>query len=373
MARSSRSGVLPSILFFFSYNAVRFGSPFESGYALATLPPFLEQQRELGLFSTRPHPDEPRLPVHPPAEAPITATFPFFQPDGLGMSIFITSPGLLYAVRAPTGARAGPGGSPAAAVAVLIPTLLYYGGGWLQYGYRYALDSIPFVIALCGVAAATRGTRIGIGLAASLIVFGVVVMFVGGLLGIWHLTAVVDRGTAAASSVPIVDPAAIFVLSGAAGLIVRGRLVAPARPRLRQHDPGGVGDPDRVLRRDGDRQRSSAAGSPTGSARPLRLYGVLELVLVVVVLLTPITFRLIHEVYRGIYPALEATPEALALVRFGLAVLALAPATVLMGATLPTLTAVPHAETRISRAAFGRCTRRTRSARSSGRSRPGSS
>ena len=28
-----------------------------------------------------------------------------------------------------------------AAIAVLIPTLLYYGGGWLQYGYRYFLDS----------------------------------------------------------------------------------------------------------------------------------------------------------------------------------------------------------------------------------------
>ena len=41
-----------------------------------------------------------------------------------------------------------------AVVAVLIPTLLYYGGGWLQYGYRYFLDSVPFVIALCGSAAA---------------------------------------------------------------------------------------------------------------------------------------------------------------------------------------------------------------------------
>ena len=37
------------------------------------------------------------------------------------------------------------------------PSLLYYGGGWLQYGYRYFLDSLPFVIALCGLAAARRG------------------------------------------------------------------------------------------------------------------------------------------------------------------------------------------------------------------------
>jgi spermidine synthase len=72
--------------------------------------------------------------------------------------------------------------------------------------------------------------------------------------------------------------------------------------------------------------------------RPLRLYGVLELVLVVIVLLTPVTFRLLHEVYRGAFGSLEASPGLLALVRFGLALLALGPATILMGATLPTLT-----------------------------------
>ena len=87
-----------------------------------------------------------------------STTFPFFQPDGLGMSIFFTSPGLLYAVRAPwrtsrTWWLAG------AALLVLIPTLLYYGGGWLQFGYRYALDSIPFVWALCALAAARDERR----------------------------------------------------------------------------------------------------------------------------------------------------------------------------------------------------------------------
>ena len=47
-------------------------------------------------------------------------------------------------------------------MAVLIPTLLYYGGGWLQYGYRYFLDSVPFVMALCGLAAVRQG-EVGIG------------------------------------------------------------------------------------------------------------------------------------------------------------------------------------------------------------------
>ena len=72
--------------------------------------------------------------------------------------------------------------------------------------------------------------------------------------------------------------------------------------------------------------------------RPLRLYGALELVVVIVVLITPITFRLIGTIYQGIYPSLAESPVLLALVRFVLAILALAPATLLMGATLPTLT-----------------------------------
>jgi spermidine synthase len=69
---------------------------------------------------------------------------------------------------------------------------------------------------------------------------------------------------------------------------------------------------------------------------PLRMYGILELLLVVVVLATPLSFRLIHEAYRSIYPAIEGTPM-LVIVRLALAVLALAPATVMMGATFPAL------------------------------------
>jgi spermidine synthase len=70
---------------------------------------------------------------------------------------------------------------------------------------------------------------------------------------------------------------------------------------------------------------------------PLRMYAILELLVVVVVLLTPATFRGLHEVYRGAFGSLEQNTMALALVRFALAIAALGPATVMMGATLPTL------------------------------------
>jgi spermidine synthase len=145
---------------------------------------------------------------------------------------------------------------------------------------------------------------------------------------------------------------AIFVLSGAAGLIyevvwsrqlvlVFGNTTQAVSTILTGYF-GGMAIGSVVGGRIADRSRA-----------PIRLYGLIELVLVVVVIATPVTFRLLHEVYRGAYDALETMPGAIALVRFGLALLALAPATVLMGATLPTLTRYLTRDTHLS-AAFGR-------------------
>ena len=91
-------GVLPLLIVFFEYNDIRFGSYLESGYGLASLPPFLSQLRDQGLFSL----DHLGMNLdyflfHPPKMVPDP---PWFRPDGLGLSVFLTSPGLLYAVRA---------------------------------------------------------------------------------------------------------------------------------------------------------------------------------------------------------------------------------------------------------------------------------
>lgn len=147
-------GIAPAIGIALWYNAVRFGSPLESGYALASIPDWLATERSLGLFSIA-HlgMNVDYLLLHTPRSIP---TPPFFRPDGLGMSILLTSPGLLIALRADWRSKfviaLG-----LTALAVLMPSLLYYGGGWLQFGYRYALDSIPFVMAIVGLAVARRG------------------------------------------------------------------------------------------------------------------------------------------------------------------------------------------------------------------------
>ena len=86
---------------------------------------------------------------------------------------------------------------------------------------------------------------------------------------------------------------------------------------------------------------------------PLRLYGSIELVLVVVVLADA---GHVPAPPRGLprrLPRARDAAGALALVRFGLALLALAPATILMGATLPTLTRYLTRNAHLS-AAFGR-------------------
>jgi hypothetical protein len=88
----------------------------------------------------------------------------------------LTSPGLLFAFRADW-RRPVSWWLALATLVVLFPTLLYYGGGWLQYGYRYFLDSVPFVIALCGLAAVHRD---GVGLGwKALIAAGTAVMAIG--------------------------------------------------------------------------------------------------------------------------------------------------------------------------------------------------
>ena len=147
-------GFAPSLAFFFWYNWARFGSVTESGYALATLPGWLEALRQQGLFSTvhiGMNLDYLFLKLPRP-----TAEFPWFKPDGLGMSVLFTSPALVLAALAPWRDRRT-WILLVTAVLVLIPTLLYYGGGWLQYGYRYFLDSIPFVWAMVAMWGARRG------------------------------------------------------------------------------------------------------------------------------------------------------------------------------------------------------------------------
>ena len=145
---------------------------------------------------------------------------------------------------------------------------------------------------------------------------------------------------------------AIFVLSGAAGLvyeIVWSRQLVLVFGNTTQAVSailagffGGMAIGSALGGRLADRVRS-----------PLRLYGLIEIVLVAVVVATPFTFRIITSLYGSVAIAFEGAPQVLAVIRLGLALLALAPATILMGATLPTLTRHLSADAHLSQS-FGR-------------------
>lgn len=136
------------------YNFARFGSPLETGYGLTTLVPDLAERRAQGLFSLRHLPDNLGLLLM--GSFGTRDIFPWVVPSTLGHSILLTTPALLVAVGAGVRDRL-PRVLWAAAILVAIPVLLYYGGGGPRtYGYRYALDFTPMLLALVALAARSR-------------------------------------------------------------------------------------------------------------------------------------------------------------------------------------------------------------------------
>lgn len=131
------------------FNWVRFGSPFETGYAISYLiEPSLEARRALGVLSFQQVPENLRLALLALPASP--GIFPFVGVSQYGMSMLLVSPALL------TSAWAGFRDRTAqllwvAAALVALPVFMYYGGGYVQYGFRYSLDFTPFLIALMAI------------------------------------------------------------------------------------------------------------------------------------------------------------------------------------------------------------------------------
>jgi hypothetical protein len=158
-----------------AWDYVRFGSVLETGYGIAWITPPLEALRSQGLFSI----------VHVPTNLAlfvgggfgIRDAFPWLVPSSEGQSILLTTPALLVAVNAGFRGRLNQmlwG----AAMLTAIPVFLYYGGGGgATYGYRYAMDFIPFLFALVAIALKERFgnlEKILIGLSVAFVCYGYV-------------------------------------------------------------------------------------------------------------------------------------------------------------------------------------------------------
>lgn len=138
-----------AVAFYGWFNWVRFGSAFESGYAISLLTlTTLQERRTQGLFSLVQIPENLRLAFLALPRA--SSHFPFFSPNPYGMSMVLVSPALITSLRA--GFRDRPTHLLWLATAlVAIPVFLFYGGGADQYGFRYSLDFTPFLVALMAI------------------------------------------------------------------------------------------------------------------------------------------------------------------------------------------------------------------------------
>jgi hypothetical protein len=107
----------------------------------------------------------------------ITATYPYVIPTYAGVALTWTSPALLLALWARVPRRWAFCLWGAAAL-TMIPNLLYYVNGSIQFGMRHALDFEPFLFVLMALASRPRLHPIG----AVLCVYSMLV----GVWGIWY-------------------------------------------------------------------------------------------------------------------------------------------------------------------------------------------
>lgn len=143
-----------AMILFFSYNYVRFQNPFEYGYSFIVEAPYLSAIREKnGVFSLA---NASINAWHMLFEIPQLFLFPRIHLafNLIGNSIFFLSPPLLFAFLAsPFTGKKKLTFDPyktslwVTTVGIVIPILLCYSSGWMQFGYRYSLDFLlPMIL-----------------------------------------------------------------------------------------------------------------------------------------------------------------------------------------------------------------------------------
>jgi hypothetical protein len=149
-------GLLPLLVVGVSmgiYNYLRYDNPLELGYRYMQLEYLLAKRIEAtGSFNLIYLAENLKNAFWKIPE--FRNTCPFVVMDGWGLSMIISTPLLLLVFFAPWRERAVQAMA-VGAILVAIPSLLYYNTGYLQAGYRYALDFLPMLFV--PLIAATRG------------------------------------------------------------------------------------------------------------------------------------------------------------------------------------------------------------------------
>jgi hypothetical protein len=148
------------------HNHARFGDPFEWGHTYLQIRwrPRIERW---GLFNY--HYLGRNLAIFLASLPWLSSTSPYLTISKHGLALWVTTPGLLLALWPKRTSRTMVALG-LAIVPVLLLNLMYQNSGWIQFGYRFALDYLPLVFALL----ALGGRRFGAGFWA-LAVFAIVV------------------------------------------------------------------------------------------------------------------------------------------------------------------------------------------------------
>lgn len=158
------------------YNQVRFASPTEFGHSYLALGDFrpVRQQLQIEQFGLASyHYLERNLAVAFALLPELLPRAPWVQISGHGLALWVTTPLLLFVV--------WPREKPAlhrplwiTTALVALPSLLYMNSGWVQFGYRFSLDYVVFLLMLIAI-----GGRPLTRFAKGLIVAGIVINLFG--------------------------------------------------------------------------------------------------------------------------------------------------------------------------------------------------
>ncbi|MFA5374738.1 MAG: hypothetical protein WC455_03155 [Dehalococcoidia bacterium] len=139
-------GLAVPLAFYAYFNYARFGNPFQTGYALHSYAYYFAADIEqYGMFNLNYIPKHLYTILLMPPE--YISYFPFLKPKPEGMSILLTTPAILYIVKAKFSESANRW-LLLSIIGILLPTILWFSTGWVQFGYRYSLDFIPFILIL---------------------------------------------------------------------------------------------------------------------------------------------------------------------------------------------------------------------------------
>ena len=111
---------------------------------------------------------------------------PIATPRDIGMSILLTSPAYLLVIPALRGRRSRlVAGAFLAVVGIGLVNLMHFSQGWVQFGYRFSNDFVPFALPLVAVGMARRNRvgLLGLGLIGASIMVNLWGVIWGNLLG----------------------------------------------------------------------------------------------------------------------------------------------------------------------------------------------